>query len=164
MDLRPVRLTTTRIFRSSALTLGLMAGMFGASAALAQGQCSCVTPLSSAPTGGVVTPISGSVTVTGLRGEVPIIDQAPLPVNGQFSTAVLSSASFVIGSCNGTVGAQVSVVTSQIEQNICVRQTDDSLLPPPDNGAGLGVAVAGAAVVAGGGVLLFSTGEEEVSK
>ena len=158
-------MTTTRVFRSSALTLGLMAGLFGASAALAQDQCSCVTPLSSAPTGGVVTPISGSVTVTGLRGEVPIIDQAPLPVNGQFSTAVLSSASFVIGSCNGTVGAQISVVTSQIEQNICVQETDDSLvLPPSDNGAGLGVAAAGAAVVAGGGVLLFSTGEEEVSK
>jgi hypothetical protein len=143
------------LLSSPVLLAGLFTGLASTSGAMAQdqalAQCSCVTPMSSAPSGGSVTPISGNVTVTTVNSVVRIVVQAPLAVNSQFA----------IGRCAGDVGSERSVTISRIGDNICVQETEETLLGGFDGGtAGI---LAGAAA-AGGGIILFSVGLTDLSK
>ncbi|WP_072338433.1 hypothetical protein [Devosia enhydra] len=144
---------------------GLLVAVSGAQAQ-ALSDCTCVTGLSTAPNGGVIGTVSGSVYVPGSNGIVLVSSNTAISTSSEFSTGDSSLASYSIGGCSATVGAQVRVLISVVQNNICVQHVDESTAPPLVDGNGMPLIIAGGAVAAGGAAaaLVFGLGGLNVSR
>ena len=153
---------------AAGVSFALVSALGAVSGAQAQAlsDCTCVTGLSTAPTGGVIGTVSGSVYVPGPNGIILVSSNTAISTVSEFSTGESALASYSIGGCSATVGAQVRVLISVIENNICVQHVDESTAPPLVDGNGMALVIAGGAVLAGGGAaaLVFGLGGLNISK
>jgi len=156
-----------------ALSLSALLAVAAPHQAFAQDGCSCVTPMPAAQSVvGSITQFTGEVMLTGATQIAQIEGPSDLAIGSDFTTGAASSAIMSVGSCNLGINANLRVQVTQQENNICIRVTEDTIVPPvPTNsqtqagGGGFGGALPILAGVAGAGaaagVLFFSLGQED---
>jgi len=108
---------------SSRVAIGLCLAIGGGAGAAYAQQCGCTVPLANLPAGqaiGLLTAVSGQVSVLGPNGWVPASSNMTLSIGSQIETGASSAASLSVAGCSVNLGAQAAASLVASNQSLCV--------------------------------------------